>query len=251
MTDVLFIGKTILKMDSIPSTNQYAQSMLESQRVNEGTVVQANYQTGGRGYGTNKWESEAGKNVLISIVLKPSFLQPKKQFFLSQVISLAVAEAVKDTLPRNTVKVKWPNDIFCDDKKIAGILIENSIQGTTILHSVVGIGINVNQKNFSSPIKHATSMSIAADKEISLTKVMDILLKKIEYRYLQLKNNHIEDIQKDYMKNLYRVEESCFYVAAGRRFKAKIVGLTAEGKLVLQVDDHHEVFGFKEVGMVI
>jgi BirA family biotin operon repressor/biotin-[acetyl-CoA-carboxylase] ligase len=251
MSSTVFTGKVVREFESLASTNEFGHALIEKEKVVEGTVIRAAYQSGGKGYSGNSWESEAGKNLLVSIILKPVFLQPKRQFFLNQAISLAVAETVKEHVLAVDVKVKWPNDIFCDDRKVAGILIENSVQGNLILHSVVGIGLNVNQTVFSPVLKNVTSLRTETGNEFDLKTVLGILCEKIEYRYLQLKNNHIEEIQKDYMRELYRGEQECVFRSGGNRFNAKIAGLTAEGKLVLQLHDHHEVFGFKEVEMVM
>ncbi|MBA3649027.1 MAG: biotin--[acetyl-CoA-carboxylase] ligase [Chitinophagales bacterium] len=235
----------------LTSTNEHAAALIQQQDVIEGTLIRADFQSGGKGYAGNSWQSEKGKNLLLSIILKPKFLPAKRQFFLNQVISLAVAATVEDFVIKENVKIKWPNDILFGEKKIAGILIENSVQGNFIQYSIVGVGLNVNQINFSGLQKKATSMACITGKKFSLNKVLDDLCEKLEYRYLQLKNNHVDQIQKDYMKQLFRVEEESDYSTAGKTFMGKIVGLTAEGKLILQVNNQHEVFGFKEIEMII
>lgn len=251
MSDTIFTGKVVLEFESLASTNEYAQSLLANGTAYEGTLIRADYQTGGKGYSGNAWESETGKNLLMSIILKPGFLHPRRQFFLNQAISIALAETVSEVTYTEGVTIKWPNDIFYDDKKVAGILIENAVQGDQLQHSVIGIGLNVNQEKFSPQLKHVTSMRLMAGKELDIKKVQEVLCEKIEHRYLQLKNNRIEELQKDYIKQLYRVNEESMYQADGKRFNAKIAGLTAEGKLILQVGDGHEVFGFKEVGLIL
>ncbi len=251
MPDPAFTGKVLLEFASLASTNEYAQQLLANQPVFEGTVIRADYQTGGKGYAGNTWESEAGKNLLLSIILKPSFLPPKNQFFLNQAISLALAETVSEATMADEVKIKWPNDIFYEDKKAGGMLIENAIQGNQLQHSVIGIGLNVNQEVFSGVTKPVTSLSLMAGHPLNLSNVLNLLFEKVEARYLQLRSNHIDQLQKDYMKRLYRVAEEALFLANGRRFNARIAGLTAEGKLILQLGDHHEVFGFKEVEFVI
>ncbi|MBA2421604.1 MAG: biotin--[acetyl-CoA-carboxylase] ligase [Chitinophagales bacterium] len=251
MPATTFIGKTIIELPYVDSTNNYAHTLLGSKGVFEGTVIRTDHQTAGKGYSGNKWESEKEKNLLVSIILKPGFLQVKQQFFLTQAISLAVADAVAAISMLNDVKIKWPNDVLHRYKKVAGILIENSVQGEIILHSVVGIGLNVNQTDFPRTIKPSTSLKMMTGKDFDLRKVLDVLCENIEYRYLQLRSNQVQEIQKDYMKNLYRVDEEAVFIADNSRFNAKIAGLTAEGKLVLHVGDQHKVFGFKEVEMVL
>ncbi|MBK9731716.1 MAG: biotin--[acetyl-CoA-carboxylase] ligase [Chitinophagaceae bacterium] len=251
MPATVFTGKVLIEVESLESTNKYAQELLAKENVYEGTVISAGFQTGGKGYAGNSWESASGQNLLVSIVLKPLFLLPKSQFFLNQAISLAVAETVSEATYTEGVKIKWPNDIFYADKKVGGILIENSIQGNQLQHAVIGIGLNVNQQKFSEHVKHVTSLSMIAGETLELRKVLMLLCEKVESRYMQLKSNRIEQLQKDYMKQLYKVEEESVFRTNGERFNAKIVGLTAEGKLILQLNDHHEVFGFKEVEFVI
>ena len=251
MSKTVFTGKVVHEFDSLVSTNEYAQHLLTNEKVIEGTLIRAAHQTGGKGYAGSTWDSEHGQNLLVSIILKPVFLLPKRQFFLNQAIALAVAETVSELTYSEDVRIKWPNDIFHNNKKIAGILIENAVKGNQLLHSVAGIGLNVNQQQFPSHLSHATSMRIMAGKELDMKKVQDVLCEKTEYRYLQLKSDRIEELQKDYMKLLYRVLEECVYRANGVRFNAKIVGLTAEGKLILETGGEQEVYGFKEVEMVL
>src|SRR5262245_58697712 len=128
------IGTSILELASTDSTNRYASELLEKEDLAEGTIVRADFQTGGKGYSGNQWQSEKGKNLLLSIILKPSFLSPNRQFFLNQIVSLAVRDTVVDLTRNNKVRVKWPNDVICGDAKIAGILIESAIQGNIIQH---------------------------------------------------------------------------------------------------------------------
>lgn len=247
MPSTVFTGKVIHRFESLTSTNEYAGQLLAKNTVMEGTVIQADHQSQGKGYSGNVWESVTGLNLLVSVILKPVFLQPRNQFFLNQAISLAVAETVKESVFDDHIKIKWPNDILFEDKKIAGILIENSIQKNRLQHTIIGIGLNVNQEKFSNDIKPATSLCLLAGKKFRLETVLDLLCENIEYRYLQLMNTRIQDLQKDYMKHLYKLEEAACFIANGNRFTGKIVGLTAAGKLILHIGDRHEVFGFKEV----
>ncbi len=251
INSTLFTGKELIKLDSIDSTNSYAAELLSTKKVSEGTAIKTNFQSRGKGYSGNIWESESGKNLLMSVIFYPNFLTPRLQFFLNQVASLAVADTVKEFVKGKEIKIKWPNDVFAGNKKIAGILIENSLKGNTIQHSIIGIGLNVNQKNFSAELLHATSIYKILGKEVLEDEVMHTLFSMLEARYFQLKQNRIEQLQKDYMKNLYRIEEECVYRKDQKRFNAKIVGITAEGKLILQTGNKHEVFGFKEVEMIL
>lgn len=250
MITPLFVGKNLIELNSVDSTNAYASKLLSEKGFPEGTVIRTDFQSSGKGYAGNSWQSEPGKNLLLSVIFYPSFLPPRHQFFLNQVSSLAVANTVEAFLLNDEIKIKWPNDIFAGDNKIGGILIENSIQGQSIVHSIVGIGLNINQQKFESPLSRATSFFKRASREFSLEEVMQELFSQLEKRYLQLRQQRIDMLQKDFMKKLFRVEELSPFSSAGKKFRGKIVGITAEGKLIIETSGRHEVFGFKEVEMI-
>ena len=247
----LFIGNHLIELDEVDSTNAAAARLLQEKKMPEGTAVATAFQTTGKGYSGNTWDSEKGKNLLLSIIIYPSFLQPRHHFFLNQIASLAVASTIEMFAKGKTVSIKWPNDVFAGDRKIAGILIENSIQGNTIQHSIIGVGININQEKFHPDLKHATSLIQLIGEPKELASVRNELFSQFESRYLGLKQQRIDLLQKEYMKRLYRIEKSSMFVRNGTRFSGKIAGLTAEGKLVIDLGGRHEVFGFKEVEMVI
>jgi len=140
----MIIGSDIIHYDSLSSTNSTAWLMVREKELPEGTVISANFQTAGKGQHGNRWESERGKNLLFSIILYPSSVSPDEQFLISMSISLGICDFLKHFL--SDIKIKWPNDIYVNGGKIAGILIENSIIGQTIEYTVAGIGININRK---------------------------------------------------------------------------------------------------------
>ena len=135
----------LIHISETNSTNNYLQSLCSKQKVEELTVVVADFQTSGRGQRGNSWESDSGKNLLFSIVIFPEFLEARRQFLISQIISLAIKEEL-DTYTTD-ISIKWPNDIYWHDKKIAGILIENVLSGSTFSRAIIGMGLNINQKN--------------------------------------------------------------------------------------------------------
>lgn len=252
MTDsqTLFVGRSVIRLDTVNSTNTYATNQLAKSRLPEGTAFVAAEQTQGRGYSGNQWKSENGMNLLLSVVLYPVFLAPRQHFFLNQVASLAIAETLQAYLPVKDVKIKWPNDVFIGDKKAAGILIENSVKGNIIQHAITGMGINVNQKEFDPALKQATSLIKEIRREVSLDDLMKELFVQLEKRYLQLKQDKMEILVKDYMKRLYRVDVPSTFSASGKNFRGKIEGITADGKLVIEHGGAHEVYGFKEVEFI-
>ena len=140
------IGKNIIEIEETDSTNLYTSILLKSKKIPEGTVISAFRQNSGRGQGNNLWESEAGKNLTVSIVLYPYFLPIEEQSMLNKVISLGIYDMMTAlTKGKANIKIKWPNDIYISDKKVSGILIENAIIGNKFIHSIVGVGININQ----------------------------------------------------------------------------------------------------------
>ena len=160
----LFVGKVIHHFEQLPSTNEYATDFITKNKPSEGTVISASNQTAGRGQHDSIWESTANQNLTLSIVFYPTFLLPKHQFWLSQAIALGV----RDFIAMNTNKkvfIKWANDIYIEHKKVAGILIQNSISGTAIMNSTVGIGININQSEFGfEGNERATSLFLETQK---------------------------------------------------------------------------------------
>src|SRR5690349_7854438 len=163
------MGHSVVFMPECHSTNDEASRLIESSsHVVEGTVVITDSQTSGRGQRGNTWITEPGKNLTFSLLMKPTFLNAQDQFLLNKAFSLGLYDYLNATL-QATVKIKWPNDMVVNDKKICGILIENQIQGQNIQNSIVGIGLNVNQENFSIPT--ATSMKVLG-KDFTLENVL-------------------------------------------------------------------------------
>ena len=187
---------------------------------------------------------------MMTIILNPVFLPARFQFYLNQSVCLAIHDTLSKFLDKDLLEIKWPNDIVYEGKKLCGVLIENSLNGNFITHSYIGIGINVNQKKFSSTIKNVTSLSIIKNKQFEIENVLSLLCENIEARYLQLKANHISEIQKDYMQNLFQLEELCDYKVLGTDLKGKITGINPEGKLVIDSTQGYKVCGYKEVEFI-
>ncbi|MBW8051386.1 MAG: biotin--[acetyl-CoA-carboxylase] ligase [Cytophagales bacterium] len=259
--NTLFIGKKIIYLPNCHSTNDSAQLILGNNDVFEGTTIVTNRQTSGKGQKGNHWQSEPGKNLTFSIILKPGFLDVKQQFKLNFAVSLGIFDFLSSFL-KSHVKIKWPNDIYYKDSKIAGILIENSIRSMKMQHSIVGIGINVNQVNFEK-VGYAVSMKTISGKEYSLENMLADLLGFFEVRYLQLKSNKHKILKSDYMQCLYWYEEKRLFRIpdSGFRFsdykfeknqivEGKIIGIDESGKLGIKIGKEAIYFGFKEIEFV-
>jgi BirA family transcriptional regulator, biotin operon repressor / biotin---[acetyl-CoA-carboxylase] ligase len=240
----LFIGKNIVFVPECPSTNDLAMKLVQQPTATEGTVVITDSQTAGRGQRGNSWIAIAKQNLTFSLILKPVFLPVKDQFLLNVFTSLALHDYLKSKVAEE-VKIKWPNDILVNTKKIAGILIENQLQGTTLTSSVVGIGLNVLQKEFS--IGTATSLASLANQQYDLPTELNSLLSFIEVRYLQLRQNRWAELLTEYLRNLYRLRERHVYKSGNRVFEGAIIGIDEIGKLKVETGEGVEVFGLKEI----
>jgi BirA family biotin operon repressor/biotin-[acetyl-CoA-carboxylase] ligase len=240
------IGATIVHLDSVDSTNNYAATQLLTKRLNEGTVFVANCQHNGRGQASSVWESETGMNLTFSIVLYPQSVEAANQFLISKAVSLGVSDFLVSKVPE--VSVKWPNDIYVGDKKIAGILIETSVLGGRISHAIVGIGLNVNQEMFLSDAPNPVSLRNLTGETYLLDEMLMQLCMSIESRYKQLLQEEIAQLDRDYENMLYRRGIPAKYSADGSEFAGVISGVGPYGKLVIEIaPGKHRSFMFKEV----
>ncbi|MBX2897046.1 MAG: biotin--[acetyl-CoA-carboxylase] ligase [Cyclobacteriaceae bacterium] len=208
----------------------------------EGTVVITDNQYSGRGQRGNLWVTEPGMNLTFSVLLKPN-LKADQQFVLAQAIALAVADYVKTKI--TGVKIKWPNDILVNDKKICGMLIESSLSGSIVQFSIAGIGLNINQTWFQSA--RATSLKLLTNKEFDLAIELHHLLAAIEKQYLRLREGAIADIQRAYEQNLYRLGERHEFKTKHERFKGAIKSVDAQGRLVITTEAGEHAFDLKEI----
>jgi len=248
----LFIGQNSTHLKSVESTNSYATDFLRQNKILEGSIFYTFNQLNGRGQRGNQWESEPNKNATLSIVLYPTFLSLEKQFLLNKITSLAVADLMsamlKGYVDSDGIKIKWPNDIYVSGKKIAGILIENSLRENHFQNSVVGVGINVNQINFSDKTPNAISLSLIANKEFELFACIELLCEFMEARYLQLKSNMLKSIDSEYLQRLYLFDQWHKYHFNEESFDGKIIGVSVYGKLQVQLkSDEVREFDLKEI----
>lgn len=232
----------------LDSTNRYASDLLAKTKPIEGTVISADFQATGRGQIGRSWYGSSGSNALLSLILYPRWLLAREQFILSQAVALAVADTVS-TCCGVPATVKWPNDVYLGGRKIAGVLIQNSLVGSYLQWSVIGIGLNVNEENFPAALPHACSMRQQRGEVLDLTEVKQLLFQKLEQRYLQLKA-HPARIRADYLQQLYQYQSWHNYrrVADHQLFRGQIIGVQKNGKLAIQNETGSvEYFDLKEV----
>jgi BirA family biotin operon repressor/biotin-[acetyl-CoA-carboxylase] ligase len=244
LENTLFIGKNIVYLPSCPSTNDLAIKLLHLRKPTEGTVVIADEQTAGRGQRGNQWQAGPGQNLTLSVILRPVFLTVKHQFYLTMVTALAVHDFLTRQLT-TPAQIKWPNDILMGGKKLGGILIENQIQGESLSATVIGIGLNINQKDFS--ISTATSLSVVADREFVLQPCFTALLSHLESRYLMLRSGKYKMLEQNYLQQLYQRNEVCTYKSGDQKFTGIIRGIDDWGKLMIETEEGMKSFDLKEV----
>ncbi|WP_048919537.1 biotin--[acetyl-CoA-carboxylase] ligase [Rufibacter radiotolerans] len=235
-------------MPECASTNTEAHVLLNKNGATDGCVIVAGAQTGGRGQRGNTWDVEPDKNITLSVILKPSFLEAQHQFALNIAVALAALDLLLEVLPPGS-SVKWPNDLYHQDKKLGGILIENTISGRYLQHSVVGMGINVNQVSFAH--ERATSLALLAGQEFPLTALTGKLLENLERRYLALRAGAAGAQKQEFLQHLYRYQEWHNFEVQGQIVKGQIAGIDAAGRLALLIEQKLQFFQFQEVKFVI
>ena len=237
----------VYHLGTVGSTNDVARGA----EYHDGDIVWADFQTAGRGQRGHSWESRAGENLTFSVVLEPHFLPVAEQFMLLEAVALALydffAELGVDT------KIKWTNDIYVGDKKAVGILIEHSYSGGKLLRTIVGIGINVNQREFSADIPNPVSLALLTDKNYDREGLLKQFEKSLSCRYSQLRNGEWGELQTDYHSVLYRRDEKHIYALAdGTRFEGVIRGVKPTGDLIVEWEDGKQrSYLFKEIEFVL
>jgi BirA family biotin operon repressor/biotin-[acetyl-CoA-carboxylase] ligase len=243
----LFVGQNLITIKQVDSTNNYLKNLLSnSTPVAEGTVIMAESQYAGRGQQQNRWHSEPGKNLTFSLLLSPSFLPVSQQFDLTRAISLGVINALKPFLGEK-LKIKWPNDIYYGDRKLGGMLIENTLQSGQIKNSVIGIGLNINQEVFPPEAANAVSLKQILQSDYDLRFILSEICKNIEAAYLSLRSGRYDAIRKAYAERIYRLNEIKIYRAAGNVFNGMITGVTDAGLLQMDVNGAAKQYSLKEI----
>jgi len=239
----------LIKYNSLDSTNAEAVRLYKDSKAKSGMVIQTIEQANGKGYGNNRWESEPGKNLTFSLLFKPQSIMPSDQFIITQMISLSVLEILSEIIKEKTCFIKWPNDIYVNDNKIAGILIQNFIIGNNIDCSIIGVGLNVNQQIFLSDAPNPTSIKLESNKQHSLEKILNSILNRFYQYARQLPSpSFIKSLNNKYLKHMYRYGVPHTYRDSESTFTAVITGISEYGQLLLKKDDGTiKVYGFKEV----
>lgn len=233
------------------STSLCLRRMCEAGEVPEYTVVVTDRQMAGRGQRGNTWEAEPGMNLTFSLLLAPTFVEAKRQFVLSEVVSLAIKDALDAYV--DDISIKWPNDIYWYDRKIAGILIEHGLQGACLSWTIVGIGLNVNQQVFTSPAPNPVSLRQILGADTDPATLLADILRRIHQAYEALRGGADDaPYARRYFGSLFRKHAWAPFTDHDGPFEGRIVRVEPSGLLVVQRRDGGErAYAFKEIQYVL
>jgi BirA family biotin operon repressor/biotin-[acetyl-CoA-carboxylase] ligase len=236
--------------EQIDSTNAFLQRK-QSRCDIRNWVISADEQTAGKGMGSNSWESEVGKNLTFSLALDMGFLPAERQFLLSEAVPLGIVEVLDKLLPTEKLSIKWPNDIYYGNRKLAGILINSTIKANMMDISIIGIGLNVNQMHFQDWPTHPISMKMITGKNYELRPLLEQLAEHIIINVEQLKADPMT-IEQDYLKRLFRYRTWADYEVGGKVLRLFMTGIDPFGRLQL-VDEQQTSYTFdiKEIKFVL
>lgn len=241
----------LIKLNAIDSTNSYLRELSANKALEDYTVVMAKHQTKGRGQMGTNWQTQVGKNLTMSVFKDVSWLGVNNHFFISIAVSLALAKTLNDFMVLN-IKIKWPNDILSDNKKIGGILIENIVKNNQLKASIIGVGLNVNQTIFKN-LPQASSIQNITGRNFSLEEILSNILKNLVYYFEKLQFHHeFEILKNEYDDLLFRIHKpSTFKDRNGKLIAGYIHGTDANGNLLVLMEDQViKSYGFKELTLL-
>jgi len=253
-TDTIFIGKALHHLQRVDSTNDYLRHLLRSPErpPAEGMVVVADEQFAGRGQGGSIWQSEGYMNLTCSILLYPKFLVPQHIFYLNKAIALAARDcaAILSEGSEVDITIKWPNDIYAADRKLGGILVENSFNSTSVQNSIIGIGINVNQQDFDHLLPNPVSLRQITGRQHNIEDVLKVLCAQIEKQYLQMRSGYLEKINAAYHTHLFGRQKPMRFKMGVEIFEGTIRQVNDNGQLVIETPHGLKEFNTREIAFL-
>lgn len=234
----------------LDSTNAYLQRQ-QSERDIRNWVVSTDEQTAGKGMGSNGWESEVGKNLTFSLAVDVGFMPAERQFLLSEAVALGLYEALIPLILAEKIHIKWPNDIYYESRKLAGILINSTIKANLMDVSIIGIGLNVNQMQFQDWPTHPVSLKMITGKDYDLRPLLEQIAEHIIRKVELLKTNPVA-IEQEYLKRLFRYRTWADYEVDGKTLRLFMTGIDKFGRLQL-IDEAQQSYCFeiKEIKFVL
>lgn len=243
----IYLRQSLIVLDQVPSTNDYLKNLLSNITPSpEGTAIMALHQTAGKGQRGSLWLSQASKNLTFSFLLYPNQLSPMRSFELNMLISIGIYNWVSKFTDQ--VKIKWPNDIYVNNKKVGGVLIENQLSSKTIKSSIIGIGINLNQATFPPEIQErASSLGIETGQSFDIKQTCLDLLYTILETYSSLNAVPADLLLQQYNELLYQKDHIANYEIDGIEQACTLLGVDKQGLLILQTNKGIQSFDLKEV----
>ena len=229
------------------STSLVLNNILNEKSELGNVIVRTDFQTKGVGQKGNYWESEEAKNLIFRFNVSFKELLAVNQFYISAIVSLSIVALLRKYLPNEKISIKWPNDIYIEKKKIAGILIENSLIGNMIRESVIGIGININQEIFESDAPNPVSLSTTTGELFELDILLNEFIIEFEKYYHELEAENFMQIKDEYLCNLYQKDEICNYIIDKKIQEGVILGVDKFGFLKMDINGSTRSFDIKEV----
>jgi BirA family biotin operon repressor/biotin-[acetyl-CoA-carboxylase] ligase len=243
------LGKQIIKLSTVDSTNNYTAKLVKETKISFGTVIMADFQTHGKGQRSSIWKSEKGLNLLISIYFDSSFLNSENIFFLSKAVALAIRECIEKIIGIK-VSIKWPNDILINGSKIAGVLIENQWKNEKLSSSIIGIGLNVNQVVFSKE-ENVISLKNLTSRFYNLNSILKSLCSSLDSQFTRLRNFEFLEIDHQYHSFLFNYNQWYNYEKNKINFKGRLIKVDSFGKMVLELENgDKKSFDIKEVSIL-
>lgn len=241
------IGHKIIHLDVVDSTNNYTANLAKEGKILHGTAILADEQTNGRGQRGTIWQTQPGLNLIFSLYVEFSDLPVERQSSIHHWVSLSVCDLLKKA--GISPSIKWPNDVLTENGKIAGILIENSLSVNCVKHSIIGIGLNVNQTEFNE--LKATSIKLETGMFSTIKEIAFMLINELNIRFEQLKKGNFDALKQEYHERLWKINQEVTFLRNGVEEKGVILGTDAIGKLELQTQKGIERFDLKEVKFII
>lgn len=241
----------LVKLNATDSTNSFLKNLVKKASADNWTVVTAENQTSGKGQFQNQWHSEPYKNLTFSVLCELNAVKAEYAFYLNCIVSLAIFKVLQGYIPEK-LKIKWPNDILSHSKKICGILIENTVNNDTVVRSIIGVGLNVNQKVFHTHLPNATSMKLIADQHFDRDALLEELIKELKIQVQQLEKKAFQEIKSNYEKHLFRINEPAMFKDLNNsEFMGKILGINDSGGLLVELQDESvKSFDLKEIQFI-
>lgn len=241
----------LVKLNAIDSTNNFLKNLVKDASTENWTVITAEGQTAGKGQFQNKWYSEPGKNLTFSVLCEIKNFKAEQAFYLNCLVSLGIFKVLQRYIPHK-LNIKWPNDILSHSKKLCGILIENTVSSTTVVHSVIGVGLNVNQDVFDIGLPSATSMKLIARKEFDRKILLQEIVRELKIHVKLIEKGSFEAIKNNYEKYLFRINMPSMYKdTRGYQFMGKIQGINDQGNLLIELENGSiKSYGLKEIQFI-